>query len=106
MSSNTTIPQHITTNTFDGVKYIISMDNVIANLTGFKATLVAAGTKESTRRYKIELVVTNAIAGEISIPKQIISFPPDTYKYEITFTYPNNVLRTLIKGTWVIIAKL
>lgn len=105
-SNNTNLPQHLTNNTFDGVKYIISMDNVIANLTGFSAVLIAMGSKDTVKRYRIDLVVTNALEGEISILKQIISWPPDTYQYEITFIYPNKDVKTLIKGNWVITNRL
>jgi hypothetical protein len=105
--ASTNIPEHITGDTFNGVTFVIKLNGILLDLTGYTAVLTAGSVNNSkTARYKIALALANPTAGEISLLEQIISWPCDDYRYEITFTSTTNVVKTWIRGAWKISEKL
>lgn len=105
MITSTDLPCHVTGDTFDGVDYQINLGRMPLDLTGFTIILIAVGNNKKNRN-QITLTITDGTAGKVSLPKQVINFEPDTYQYNIVFTYPNSDVKTLVKGIWQIIPKL
>ena len=49
------------------------------------------------------ITITDVAAWAFTIEKQIISWPPMTYKYDLVITMANGDVRTYIKGSWQIV---
>ena len=100
--------KHIKGDTFDEVAFQILVDNVPLNLTNFVIRmqlreqcggLVALNL---TTASNAGLTIVNASQGRFKINKQIIDIDSGNYNYDIELKYPNNDVKTWIKGEFLI----
>lgn len=51
-----------------------------------------------------EIVITDADAGEFSIPARVVTLPEGTLHYDIELTLASGEVKTWIAGTWPIVS--
>ena len=104
MADTYDFPDHESGDTFEGVTFTVLVNGVALNLTS--ATIVgtfnANGKKYTASTTNGELTITNAAGGIFTFDKQIVSYCPATYSYEMVFTLSDGSVKTYIDGTWKI----
>lgn len=53
-----------------------------------------------------KITIVDAIGWEMSIPKQVVSMPPETYLYDLQTVDSNGDIVTYLKGEWPILADI
>lgn len=97
-------------NTFNGVRFTISLNGSVLDLTG--ATISVQFRKSYTSPAVLTLTVgngitiTNPTGGQFNIDSQIFWMLPDAYQYEIRITLSTGVVKSWIGGTATIIEDL
>lgn len=97
-------PEHRSTDTFEGVSFTINVNGTPLDLTGasIKATFVQNFKQTFTLTSPTHITITDASNGTFEIDQQVIGWEPGTYNYNIQITLVSGVIKTYIKGVWVI----
>ena len=95
-----TMPEHESGDTFSGVEFTLTVNDVVKDLTSATITMTIAGA--GTLLTGSGITITDATNGVFEIDEQVISYTPHTYDYEITFIFSDGSVKTYIEGTWKI----
>ena len=104
MADTYDFPDHESGDTFEGVTFTVTVNDAVLNLTDatIVATFSANGKTYTPSTTGGELTITNAVAWIFTFDKQVISYCPATYSYEMVFTLSTGDVKTYIEGTWKI----
>ena len=104
------IEDHYKGDTFDGVQFTLKniTDNIPINLTGCAIKIqfrksAPYGTLEKELTEVDGITIIDAINGVFKINAFLLDWNKATYFYDVEVTFPNNVVKTYIKGTLSII---
>lgn len=100
-------PNHKKGDTFNGIQFTVNVNALPSDLTGAdikmelrnKNCIAVLGFSTGNGR----ITITDAVNGVFQINSGIIDIPVDTYNYDIQITYPVNIVKTYIEGTWKIV---
>lgn len=99
-------PTHISGDTFNGVKFRITKDDVPVDLTSAIIKMYCKSSPNNVYEFSNtaeNISILDAADGMFEFKKQIIILPVRIYNYEIEITFPNEDVYTWVKGTWEII---
>lgn len=102
------LPNHITGDTFAGYKFNAKDESLVSyDLTGAILSIKfrrgsVSGTIVSTLGISTGLSWVSQSEGTFKIDRQVISFTPDKYYYEIQITLADTTVISPVKGTWTI----
>ena len=102
------LPNHITGDTFAGYRFNAFDESSVAyDLTGATLSIKfrrgsTSGTIVSTMAIGTGLTWITQSEGTFKIDRQVITFTPDKYYYEIQITLSDTTVISPVKGTWTI----
>jgi len=103
-----TIPPHKRGDTWNGINSItITVNNVPVDFTGASIKMEFRQSIDSPVVLTLStetssIIITNPPAGVIQIPPRMIEIPYTKYFYDLQVTFPNDVVKTYMSGSWTI----
>lgn len=96
-------PTHKSGDTFPGVQFTIQLNGQPLDLTGAQAIMqLRRGPNVRHVDAQYQLTITDAAAGMIQFPAQIIDLAPHNYYYDIELRLADGTVKTYIHGQWPI----
>jgi hypothetical protein len=99
---------HVNGDTFDGVKFTITVNGSPLDLTGASVVMnMYLADGETPKVFSTDngqlAIVNPSTDGIVEFKKQVVSVAtPATYFYQIVYTLQNGDIKTFVEGSWTI----
>jgi len=100
------LPDHVSGDTFDGMRFVLTLNDVPMDITDAVIVLTAVGESDTivldNDAVTPEIAIIDAPNGIFEISKQIITGISTSYTYSIKITFDSGDIKTYIYGGWTI----